>query len=255
MTAPPIHTTSMVSPLMLRRDLTRQTATDHWKGVHADKVKKLPNIVEYNQRLFSETDHGFWPTAGGIGTIVPDEWHVDGCAEIRFRSQASLLSTGLFAKEVYLDEQNAFARVLGQLTGPGGGRWWTTGFDGTLGQHVAVLLRRRRGARGTAFHRFVRTELAPALVAAGAADLRAYTFLPWTALAHQSPGVAHDNPIQHRYHGMVFFGAADRAEIDSIMNSAPLARVVVEQNQVLTAAHAFALERTVPVIGGPGAGS
>jgi hypothetical protein len=45
--------------------------------------------------------------------------------------------------------------VLGQPTGPGGGRWWTEGFDDTVGHRPALLLRRRRGVRGGVFRRFV----------------------------------------------------------------------------------------------------
>ena len=165
----PIRTTSMVSPLMLRSDMTREAATTLWAEDHAAKVKKLPNLSEYNQRLFSATDHGFWPATPGVGTIVPETWRVDGCSEIRFRSTAAMLMTGLHAREVYLDEQNAFERVLGQPTGPGGGRWWTDGFDDSVGHHVALLLRRRRGVRGGEFREFVHERIGPALFAAGGA--------------------------------------------------------------------------------------
>jgi len=244
----PIRTTSMVSPLMLRSDLAREGATTYWATDHAEKVKKLPNLVEYNQRLFSTTDHGFWPATPGIGTTIAKTWRVDGCSEIRFRSAVAILMTGLRAREVYLDEQNAFERVLGQPTGPGGGRWWTDGFDDTVGHHVALLLRRRRGVRGSVFRAFVHERIGPALFAAGARDLRTYTFLPWTRLAHTSPGVAHDNPPARRYHGAVMFGTESRAAVDSLLGSAQVAALVADQHTVLTALHAFSLERTVPVI-------
>jgi len=104
----PIRTTSMVSPLMLRSDLAREGATTYWATDHAEKVKKLPNLVEYNQRLFSTTDHGFWPATPGIGTTIAKTWRVDGCSEIRFRSAVAILMTGLRAREVYLDEAFAF---------------------------------------------------------------------------------------------------------------------------------------------------
>jgi len=244
----PIRTTSMLSPLMLRSDMAREAATTYWANAHAEKVKKLPNLIEYNQWLFSPAEHGFWPATPSVGTTIPETWRVDGCAEIRFRSLAAMLTTAPHAREVYLDEQNIFARVLGQPTGPGGGRWWTEGFDDTVGHRVALLLRRRRGVRGGVFRRFVHERIGPALLAAGARDLRTYTFLPWTQLAHTSPGVAHDNPPEHRYHGMVLFGTESRAAVDDLLNTAHVAALVADQHTALTAVHAYTVERTVPVI-------
>lgn len=244
----PTRTTSMLSPLMLRSDMAREAATTYWANTHAEKVKKLPNLIEYNQRLFSATDHGYWPATRGVGNTVAETWRVDGCAEIRFRSVNAALATAVHAREVYLDEQNIFAKGLGQPTCPGGGRWWTDGFDSTVGHHVALLLRRRRGIRGSVFRRFVHERLGPALFAVGARDLRTYTFLPWTPLVHATPGVAHDNPPQHRYHGVVMFGAESRAAVDDLLGTTQVAALVDDQHTALTAVHAYSVERTVPVI-------
>ncbi|MFE3188537.1 EthD domain-containing protein [Nocardia sp. NPDC059240] len=244
----PHRTTSMVSPLMLRDDLGRETATAYWATAHADKVKKLPNLVEYNQRHFSPTDHGFWPATTGVGTTVDDTWRIDGCSEIRFRSMVAALATALHAREVYLDEQNLFARVLGQPTAPGGGRWWTDGFDDTAGHHVALLLRRRSGVKDGAFSSFVHNRIAAALRAGGVRDLRTYTFLPYTPLIGASPGVAHDNPPQRRYHAAVLFGIDSRSAVDELIKSDPVSAVVEDQHTVLTAVHAYSVERSVPVV-------
>jgi hypothetical protein len=238
----------MLSPLMLRSDMSRNAAIAYWAGAHAEKVKKLPNLLEYNQWLFSRHDHGYWPATPTVGTTIPETWRVDGCAEIRFRSMAAMLTTAPHGRAVYLDEQNIFARVLGQPTGPGGGRWWTDGFDDTVGHRVALLLRRRCGVRGGVFRSFVHERIGPALLAAGARDLRTYTFLPWTRLAHVSPGVAHDNPPEHRYHGMVIFGAENRPAVDDLLSTAPVAALIADQHAALTAVHAYTVERTVPVI-------
>ena len=68
----PIKTTSFLSPLMLREDVPRQTASDYWAGPHAEIVKRsLPGIVEYVQHHFSATDHGFWPATQSVGTHIP----------------------------------------------------------------------------------------------------------------------------------------------------------------------------------------
>jgi hypothetical protein len=244
----PTRTTSMLSPLMLRSDMARDAVTTYWANDHAEKVKKLPNILEYSQRLFSTTDHGYWPATKGVGTTIAATWRVDGCAELRFRSIAAMLMTAPHAGEVYLDEQNIFARVIGQPTPPGGGRWWTDGFYDTVGDHVALLLRRRRGVGGRVFRTFVHERLGPALLEAGAGDLRTYTLLPWSRLMHTTPGVAHDNPVEHRYHGVVMFGTETRSAVDDMLHTTPVAAVIADQHNALGAVHAYTVKRTVTVI-------
>ncbi|WP_435591341.1 hypothetical protein [Nocardia sp. bgisy118] len=244
----PLRTTSMLAPVMLRGDLPRDVATSYWSTRHAEKVRKLPHLIEYNQRHFSTDDHGYWPASTGVGTAIPPQWRLDGCAEIRFRSAIAVPATAAHAREVYLDEQNVFARVLTQPTAPGGGRWWTTGFDDTCHHHVALLLRRRRGVRTSAFREFVHGRMAPSLLDAGARDLRSYVFLPWTRLSDVSPGVGHHNPVEHRYHGAVLFGTDSRAAVDELLRTSAVAVLVADQHAVLTAVHAYSLERSVPVI-------
>jgi hypothetical protein len=234
---------------MLREDLPRQAASDYWAGRHGEIVKRsLPGVIEYVQHHFSVTDHGFWPATETVGTQIPGPWRIDGYAEVRFRNAAAALTTPLHMREVFLDEQNVFARVLGQPTFPGGGRWWTDGFDETVDHRVALLLRRRRGVRGGAFRQFLFERMAPALLVAGARDLRAYAFLPWSRLMHITPGVAHDNPADRRYHGTVIFGTEDRAAADALLASPHVEGIVAEQHTVLTAIHAFSVERSVPVV-------
>jgi hypothetical protein len=245
----PLKTTSFLGLLMLREDLPRNTATTYWATTHGEIVKRsLPGLAEYTQRHFSPTDHSFWPATPTVGTQVPANWRLDGYAETTFKSLGAMLAAPLGMREVFYDEQNVFARVLGHPTAPGGGRWWTDGHDDTIGHRVALLLRRRRGVRRAAFCRFAYERIAPALLSAGARDLRAYAFLPWSRAAHITPGVAHDNPIEHRYHGLINFGLADRTALESLLSSPQLAAVVTEQHTMLTAVHAFSIERSVPVV-------
>jgi len=111
----PIKTTSFLSPLMLREDVPRQTASDYWAGPHAEIVKRsLPGIVEYVQHHFSATDHGFWPATQSVGTHIPATWRIDGYPEVRFKSLAAALTTPLHMRDIHFDEQNVLARVLGQ---------------------------------------------------------------------------------------------------------------------------------------------
>lgn len=182
----PVKTTSFVAPVWLRADMPRETVLGYWAGPHAQVVGQLPNMTEYIQWHFSPTDHGYWPSSPTGGTIVPPGWRCDGAAEVRFASTGAALTMPVRMREVYLDEQNIFARVLGQVTGSGGGRWWTDGHDNAVAHRTVILLRRRRGVRGRAFRTYVHERIGPALHRAGAADLRTYTFLPWSRWVHHT---------------------------------------------------------------------
>jgi len=174
----PVPTTSALYPVRLREDLARDVAYAYWAGPHAEIVKRLPHVMEYNQYHFSATDHGYWPATPTVGTTVPSSWPLDGLTEVRMSSMAAGLRIPLHMREVFLDEQNVFEHVLGHQTGPRGGRWWTTGHDDTVGHRTILLVRRRRGVSGRTFRAFVHTRLGPALHAAGARDLRTYALLP-----------------------------------------------------------------------------
>lgn len=245
-----LRTSSALYPVSLRDDMPREIATAYWAGPHAEIVRRHPHIREYIQRQFSPSGHGYWPETPRVGTLIAPQWRVDGFAEVRLRSlTVAALTTPMHMREVFLDEQNVFRRVLCHLTGPRGGRWWTTGHDDAVAHRTAVLLRRRRGVSGRAFRRFVHEELGPALHAAGAADLRTYTFLPYTPLAHMTPGVSHDNPVHRRYHGALVIGATSRDHLVELFASPRVSAVIDAQDRVLTAAHAYTVERSVAVIG------
>src|SRR5438445_5383073 len=57
----PVPTTSAIYPVRLREDLPREVACSYWAGRHAELVRRLPHLIEYNQHHFSATDHGYWP--------------------------------------------------------------------------------------------------------------------------------------------------------------------------------------------------
>jgi hypothetical protein len=244
----PLRATSALYPLRLRSDLPRDVARSYWAGPHAEIAKRLPHLIEYNQHHFSATDHGYWPATDKVGTLVPPSWRIDGLSEVRLSSMAAALLIPLHMREVFLDEQNVFEHCLGHLTGARGGRWWTTGHDDSIGHRTALLVRRRRGVSGRSFRAFVHARLGSALHAGGANDLRTYTFLPLAPLAHATFGVSHDNPSHRRYHGAVVFGSGTRAEVEDIIASPEVRAAVKDQHRACTAVHAFAIDRTVPVI-------
>jgi len=242
-----ITTTSALYYVRLREDLPRDVARAYWAGPHADIVRRLPHLAEYRQHHFSATDHGYWPATPKVGTVTPASWRVDGFAEVRFQNLAWGLLVPLHMREVFYDEQNVFEQVLGHLAGPTGGRWWTTGHDPEVGHRTTVLLRRRAGVSRRAFRRFVRERLAPALDAAGGRDLRSYTFLP--NLPHPTPGIAHGNPRNRRYHGAVLFGTDTRGDVGALLAHPEVAAAIAVQSETCSAIHAYFVERTVPVIG------
>jgi len=244
----PIRTTSGLYPLRLRADLPRDVAYAYWAGPHAEIARRLPNLLEYNQYHFSATDHGYWPATHTVGTTIPSSWPIDGMTEVRLPGMAAALRVPPHMREVFFDEQNVFEHCIGHLTGPGGGRWWTTGHDDSVGHRTVLLLRRRRGVSGRSFRAFMHTELGPALHTAGAQDLRTYAFLPLVPRAHTTFAVSHENPAHRRHHGAVVFGSGSRAEVEDIIASPEIAAAVKDQHLTCTAVHAFAVDRTVPVI-------
>jgi len=244
----PIPTTSGLYPVRLRADLPRDVAYAYWAGPHAEIAGRLPKLLEYNQYHFSATDHGYWPATPTVGTTIPSSWPIDGMTEVRLSGMAAALRIPLHMRQVFLDEQNVFEHCLGHMTGPSGGRWWTTGYDDSIGHRTALLVRRRRGVSGRAFRAFIHAQLGPALNAAGAQDLRTYTFLPLVVRAHTTFAVSHDNPAHRRHNGAVVFGTGTRAAVDDIIASPEVAAAVKDQHLTCTAIHAFAIDRTVPVI-------
>lgn len=65
---------------------------------------------------------------------------------------------------------------------------------------------------------------------------------------HPTLGVCHDNPTFRRYHASVVIGADSRAAMDDLLKSEQVAGIVADQQTVLTAVHAYTVERSVPVI-------
>jgi len=110
----PVLTTSAIYPVRLREDLPRDVAYAYWAGKHAEIVKRLPNLMEYNQYHFSATDRGYWPAAPTVGTVIPSSWPLDGLTEVRLPSMAAAFRVPLRMREVFLDEQNVFEHVLGR---------------------------------------------------------------------------------------------------------------------------------------------
>lgn len=247
--------------LTLRADLDREVAREHWRGPHARCVARVPGLEEYRQLHFSEHDHGFWTAPAGAGSAIPSDWRIDGMPEVAYASALpGPRPLAAAIRHVFRDECNAFDRVIANLTGPGGGRWYSV--DGELGStragarsrsparaRACVLLRRRPGVRRSAFSAFVHGTLGGALARAhGIAELRTHVFLPYSHLLWPTPGVDHHNPPHRRYHAAVVFGAAARGDLDEVIRSPVVVATQRAQAAHCVALHAYYVEETVTVV-------
>ena len=234
----------------LRADLPREQTRAYWRGPHARLVAQVPGLDEYRQHHFPPRDHGFWPAPPGVGTAIPADWRIDGMPEVAFAGAlAPIRALGPRMWAVYHDESKFIDRILANLTGPGGGRWFRSGHEEEAGARAVVLLRRRRDVRFTAFRSFVHGVLAPALdLAAGTLELRSHVFLPYAKAVWWTPGVAHDNPPHRRYHAAIVLGAADRERLDVIVASPQVTATQEAQAANCLALHAYAVDDTYTIV-------
>lgn len=204
---------------------------------------------EYLQHHFSLIDHGLWRAPKGVGAAVPPDWKMDGMAEVRLRGlMAGLLTRISQLKAIFRDEENIFDRCLANLTNPGGGFWWTGPYQPAVGFRAAVFLRARHEFRGRSFRRFVGETMAPALIAAGARELRVHNFQPGGRFLHWTPGVRHDEPVNRRYDCALVVGTRDRAEFDRLLVASTVQSTESAQLRHCVAIHAYAVENTYPVV-------
>lgn len=155
--------------LWMRTDQPRQQGMDYWKGPHSKIISATPGMEEYRQIHLRETNPGLWPATSGVETVIPAERRVDGVAEVTF---TSLLSPLLGRKQTglaYKDEVNVFRRTLLYLGPPYSARWYDVAAPGEkVGARSLIYLRKQDGVKTGAFRRFLRDEVVPALVKAGA---------------------------------------------------------------------------------------
>jgi hypothetical protein len=242
----PVKVSSGCWLLWFRADLDPAVADAYWEGGHGDIVAAGPGKREYRQHHFSRDDHGFWPAPAGIGTRIPADWRLDGMPEVALGNVLPSFALVTATAKIFVDEQNAFERMLAQFTGPRGGRWFTGPHQDEVGVRMVVLIRRRRGVRLGKFRHFVHEVLAPALLTAGAQEVRSHVFLPGSHLLWMTPGLAHDNPPHRRYSAAIVIGAADRADLMRILHSPRVASTQDAQARHCVALHAYAVDRTVP---------
>ncbi len=227
--------------LWMRTDQPRQTGMDHWKGPHSAIISASPGMEEYRQLHLAETNPGRWPATEGVETQIPPDRKVDGVAEVTFQSALSPLKGRTQTKLAYKDEINVFRRTLLYAGPPGTSRWYDVASPAeTVGARAVIYLRRRSGVSGRAFRKVVTNELVPRLIDTGVLkELRTQTFLPWNKLTWNTPDVAHDNPVDQRFHSSLVLGFADAVARTAFFESTDSERLSYVLAPVASAIHAY----------------
>ena len=227
-------------PLWIRTDQPRQTGMDYWKGPHSKIISATPGFEEYRQIHLAEHNPGRWPTTPGIETTIPADRRIDGLAEVTFQSVLSPLLGRKQTKLAYQDEINVFRRTLLYAGPPNSARWYDVAPGEKVGARALVYLRRRDGVRTRAFRRFLTQELVPALAETRVLrELRTQVFMPWNKKLWDTPNVAHDNPVDQRFHASLILGFADPAARATFFEGPELARLSDALAPYASAAHAY----------------
>lgn len=107
----------------------------------------------------------------------------------------------------------------------------------------------RHGDRGSAFGKFVKKDLIPALAGTGVLkELRTQSFMPWIESMWDTPNVAHDNPIGQRFHAAVILGFADKAARDTFFSSSTVEKLSRQLTPLASAIHAYDVEAALTYV-------
>ena len=227
--------------LWMRDGVPRQESMDRWKGPHSKIIAASPGQDEYRQLHVPEDSPGIWPQTPGVETAIPQSRRVDGVAEVTFRSALGPLLGRRQTALAYQDEVHNFRRTLLYAGPPNSTRWYDVGAPGDhAGARLYLLLRRRGGVSTRAFRRYLSHELVPQ-VAAGAVltELRTQVFMPWNQRLWNTPNVAHDNPVDQRFHASVILGFSDRAALQDFVEGFVPQAVGERLAQNASAVHAY----------------
>jgi len=239
-------TTSIL--LWMRTDRPRQAGMDQWKGPHSGIISATPGLFEYRQIHLAEHNPGRWPAAPGIETTIPEDRRIDGIAEVTFENVLSPLVGRKQTALAFEDEVNIFRRTLLYAGPPGTARWYDVAPGEKPGSRAIVYLRRAEDEGMVGFHKFLKKELTPVLIATGELkELRTQVFLPWNEKTWDTPNVAHDNPEDQRLHASVVLGFADDIARDAFYttHAADLTTLLVPH---VSAIHAYDVEATLTYV-------
>ena len=253
-TRPSVKKKPFVSSILLwmRTDQPRQQGMDYWKGPHSKIISATPGFEEYRQIHLAENNPGLWPAVSGVETVIPAERRIDGVAEVTFTSVLSPLRGRKQTRLAYQDEVNVFRRSLLYAGPPYSARWYDVAGPGEkVGARSLICLRRQEGVRTSAFRTFLTDEFVPALVKSGAlTELRSQVFLPWIERLWATPNVAHDNPIDQRFHASVILGFTDSNALRAFFGSGVIATLSGKLPGFVSAVHAYEVTEALTYVQG-----
>ncbi|NEM91115.1 strictosidine synthase [Galbitalea soli] len=245
------HFTSSI-PLWVRTDQPRHVGMDYWKSPHSGIISATPGTLEYRQLHLADINPGVWPPIAGVETSIPADRKIDGVAEVTFISALSPLFGRAQTRLAYQDEVNVFRRTLLYIGAPNWSRWYQVAQPGEgVGARTLVYLRRRRGVSPREFRRAIRQHVVPAMTRLpDVRELRTQDFLPWSARLWNTPNVAHDNPVEQRFHASVILGFADAgARADFLLGTA-IETLSANLAAVCSAVHAYEVSETLTFVKG-----
>ena len=228
-------------PLWIRTNRPRQEGMDYWKGPHSGIISATPGFEEYRQIHLAEDNPGLWPAVRGVETAIPAVRRIDGIAEVTFKSVLSPLWGRRQTKLAYKDEVNVFRRTLLYAGPPNSARWYSVAEPGdTVGARALIYLRRRDGIGTRDFRKFIHEILVPALADTGVLkELRTQVFMPWNRKLWDTPDVAHDNPVDQRFHASLIMGFADADVRRAFFSSGAVAKSSDRLAEFASAVHAY----------------
>lgn len=239
------RTSAVMVMLWMRSDLSREESMAYWRGPHSQLVARTPGFLEYRQHHFPAGAKGMWPAIDGVETEIPDDRRIDGTPEVVFENPVSNLKALNHNKVVFDDEKNVFARTVLNMTMPLGGRWFDTADAGPVGCRAVVLLRRRDGAPGSDVSHVVHDGIGATLAGLpGITEVRTQVYAPYLGFVWNTPSVAHDYPIDKRFHANIVIGARDETALREALSDERIAALTPGLARTFTAIHAYPVTAT-----------
>jgi hypothetical protein len=91
--------------------------------------------------------------------------------------------------------------------------------------------------------------LVPALANTGALrELRTQAFMPWSKKLWDTPGVAHDNPVDQRFHASLILGFADEDARRAFFGDESVAEASARLAAFASAVHAYDVSETLTFV-------
>jgi hypothetical protein len=232
----------------------------YWRDVHGVLATRIDGIWQYWQHHLAAPDPTLWPDMPGVDRTVADDLVLEGFAEVTFKDPATRRQMGgdPAAQQIQRDEQNVFRGTYLHNTSDGGSvtlvdyRRSNAPQGDTPNYRVIVLLRKNPEVGRERFGAYLSEDLAPALAnGSQVLKVRYHRFLPYDGSAWNTPGVDNSLAPDEAYQGWLELVYPDRQRAAAALRSQPVAGVLTNAADDLSAAHAYPVaEVWTPLIEG-----